>query len=316
LIDREPKRIGDTRFLLGGDKSRPGETVPRRLPQVFFDGEPLKITSTEQSGRRELGEWVGARDNRLAARVMVNRVWQHLIGRGIVASTNDFGAAGDPPTHPELLDYLAARLIEQNWSLKQVIREIVLSRTYRQSVEMSDDTLMRDQPNDLYTRAIPKRLQFEQIMDQSLAVAGVLELDPVEPEISINKWPQQRRKDKTYGGPRAIYCRHDDVAVGTFDGPDKELLTAERARSVTAPQALHFLNSEMVRNLSDVTAQRVQTLANTDEPAAIIETSYRLLFARPPSAQERKLGSEFLAAYGLKHYMHALFCTNEFLHLN
>ncbi len=195
----------------------------------------------------ELADWIGDPNNVLAARVMVNRIWQRLIGRGIVPTPNDFGTDGDPPTHPELLDYLALRLIEQNWSLKKVVREVAMSRVYRQSVDATPDSLEKDQANELYTRAIPKRLQYEQMMDQLLAVAGKLELGMVDPVPSISKWPQQRRKDKSYGGPRAIYCRSDDATAKTFDGPDSELLSAERARSVTAPQALHFLNSDMVR---------------------------------------------------------------------
>ncbi len=316
LIEREPKRIGDAHLSMGGDKSRPGELVPRRLPQVFFDGPPPRIAGAEQSGRLELANWIGDANNVLAARVIVNRIWQRLIGRGIVPTPNDFGTNGDPPTHPELLDYLASRLIEQNWSLKKVIREVVLSRVYRQSVEAASNSFDKDQTNEFYTRAIPKRLQYEQIMDQLLAVAGVLELGMVEPVPSINKWPQQRRKDKSYGGPRAIYCRSDDATAKTFDGPDTELLTAERARSVTAPQALHFLNGEMVRRLSEDTAKRIETISTDDQPATLIGTAYRILFARPPSDAEQQLGAEFITDHGFERYVHALMCTNEFIHLN
>lgn len=316
LIDREPKRIGDTHFLLGGDKSRRGELVPRRLPRVFFTDQPPTIRTKEQSGRLELANWVGNANNVLAARVMVNRIWQRLIGRGIVPTPNDFGTNGDPPTHAELLDYLASRLIEENWSLKAVIREVVLSRTYRQSVDSRDQSFERDQPNELYTRAIPKRLQYEQIMDHLMAVAGKLELGMVEPVGQINKWPRQRRKDKSYGGPRAIYCRDDSFASNTFDGPDPELLTVERARSVTAPQALHFLNSEMVRRLSEDTAKRIETIEPADHSAARIGVAYRLLFARPPNSAEQELGEQFISEYGLKRYIHTLMCTSEFIHLN
>lgn len=316
LIDREPKRIGDAHFLMGGDKSRPGELVPRRLPRLFFDGEPPRIVSTEQSGRLELANWVGSENNVLAARVIVNRIWQRLVGRGIVPTPNDFGTNGDPPTHPELLDYLASRLMQEKWSLKAVIREVALSRTYRQSAEARDDSFERDQANELYTRAIPKRLQYEQIMDQLLVVADKLELGMVEPVGQINKWPQQRRKDKSYGGPRAIYCRDDSFASNAFDGPDVELLTVERARSVTAPQALHFLNSEMVRRLSEDTAARIETIEPSADPPARIGLAYRLLFARPPTSAERELGEAFLSEHGLKRYIHTLMCTNEFIHLN
>ena len=316
LIEREPKRIGDTHFLLGGDSSRRGELVPRRLPKVFFTDEPPVIQSDQQSGRLELANWIGDENNTLAARVMVNRIWQRMVGRGIVPTPNDFGTNGDPPTHSELLDYLASRLIEQGWSLKSVIREVALSRTYRESVEARDDSVESDQANELYTRGIPKRLQYEQIMDQLLAVADKLEPGMVEPVAQINKWPQQRQRDKSYGGPRAIYCREDSSASNAFDGPDVELLSVERARSVTAPQALHFLNSEMVRRLSEDTAARIETNEPTEDSQAQIGLAYRLLFARPPTLAERELGATFISNHGLRRYVHTLMCTSEFIHLN
>ncbi len=316
LKDREPKRIGDTYLLLSGDKSRRGEQIARRLPEVFFPKKPPRITSSEQSGRLELAGWVAATDNALAARVIVNRIWLRLMGRGIVPTPNDFGTNGDAPTHPQLLDYLASRLIAENWSLKKIIREVALSRTYRQSVNPQQASLTADPTNALYTRAIPKRLQFEQIMDQLLAVAGKLELGMVEPVPAINKWPQQRRKDKSYGGPRAIYCRDSGQERVTFDGASTELLTVERARSVTAPQALHFLNSEMVRRLSEDTAQRIKTLEPQAAADRQIELAYQLMFARSPIAAERELGGAFLARHGLNRYIHVLMCASEFIHLN
>lgn len=316
LIEREPKRIGDTNLLLGGDQSRRGDVIPRRLPKVFFDDSPPVIETSQQSGRLELANWIGDKNNSLAARVIVNRVWQRLIGRGIVTTPNDFGTNGDAPTHPELLDYLASRLVEQQWSPKKVIREVALSRVYRQSVEPSGESLAKDQANELYTRAIPKRLQFEQIMDGLLAAAGKLELGMVEPVGQISKWPRQRRKDKSYGGPRAIYCRMDSPEQTTFDGPDSELLTVERARSVTAPQALHFLNGEMVRRLSEDTTDRIESINSNGNSTSKIETAYRILFARSPTTLERELGEKFANQHGWTRYIHTLMCTSEFIHLN
>ena len=316
VVDREPKHVGDTYFLLGGDKSRRGDIVRRRLPQVFFIGDAPGVGTEEQSGRLELANWVGSPDNVLAARVIVNRIWQWMIGRGIVTTPNDFGTNGDAPTHPELLNYLASRLIQEKWSLKAVIREVALSRVYRLSVEAGDEGLQRDQTNRLYTRAIPKRLQFEQIMDNLLSVAGKLELNMVDPVPSISKFPQQRRRDKSYGGPRAIYCRSDSPVKSTLDGPNPELLSPERARSVTAPQALLFLNSDMLRRLSEDTANRVESLTQEDQSDARIEMAYRILFSRPPTDDEQQLGVEFIDLQGLKQYIHTLMCTNEFIHLN
>ena len=316
LFDEDPKRIGDAYLLLGGDPSRRGELVPRRLPAVFFDERPPPIDSPRASGRLELANWVGDPDNPLSARVMANRIWLRLMGRGITSTPNDFGANGKAPTHPLLLDHLACRLIDSKGSVKTVVREIVLSRAYRQSATPREGVLARDPANVLHARAMPKRLSVEQIMDQLLALADVLERGMVKPVVSISKWPTLRRRDKTYGGPRAIYARLDTHYRDTFDGPNHELLLVERSRSVTAPQALFLLNGEMLRSLSATITKRIRTLTEKKDDADEIGTTYRLLFARPPSSAERKLGEDFIEKFGLLRYVHALSCSNEFIHLN
>ncbi len=315
IMDEKPNRIGPTHFLEGGDSSRRGKLIPRRLPRVFFAKEPSTIES-KKSGRLELANWIGDANNSLTARVMANRIWQRLIGYGIVRTPNDFGTNGEAPTHPQLLDYLATVMIKSNWSIKAVIREIVLSRTYQQSVVTTASTKSKDHANKLFTRAVPTRLQYEQIMDQLLSVAGRLESGMVQPVLKINKWPKHRRKDKTYGGPRAIYVRADDHLKRTFDGPNTELLMVRRARSVTAPQALYFLNSEMLRELSPITAQRIRKLSNSQKIAVLIQNAYRVLFTRLPVRKEQDLGAEFIGKYGFDRYVHALLCTNELIHLN
>ena len=316
VSDQESKRIGDTRFLIGGDRSRPGDLVPRRLPRVFFADEPPAIESTETSGRLELARWIGKPANPLAARVVVNRVWLRLLGRGIVATPNDFGKNGDPPTHPKLLDHLAGRLIVTGSSLKSVIRDVALSRTYRQSLQGRPESLKRDFDNRLLSRATAKRLQYEQIMDQLMAVAGRLDLNPVEPQRSPSKYPGRKRKDRTYGGPRTIYLRKDTVEAGTFDGANPELLVEQRAASVTAPQMMYFMNGAVVRDLCQATTQRVLQHTGNDENSAIVTTAYRLLFSRPPTAEELQLGLSFLEKQKVNDYIHALLSTNEFIYLN
>lgn len=316
VIDREEKHVGDTYFLLGGDRSRRGDIVSRKLPQVFFVGEPPRVGTETHSGRLELADWVGRSDNVLAARVIVNRLWQWTVGRGIVRTPNDFGTQGDIPTHPELLEYLATRLIEENWSLKAVIREITLSRVYRLSVEQSADIIAQDETNQYFSRGIPKRLQFEQIMDNLLAVAGKLELGEIAPVAHISKFPKQRRRDKSYGGPRTIYCRNDDPVLKVLDGPDPELLSPDRARSVTAPQALMFLNSDMVRRLAEDTAKRIESADPTKQKEQRIVTAYRILFSRTPTREELQPGLQFIENQGFRNYIHTLMCLNEFIHLN
>ncbi len=316
LFDEDPKRIGDTYLLLGGDPSRRGDLVRRRLPTVFFDERQPPIESKEASGRLELANWVGSPGNPLTARVMVNRIWLRLMGRGITPTPNDFGANGDPPTNPLLLDHLASRLVDSKGSVKTVVREIVLSRAYRQSVTPRDASLIQDPANAFHTRALPKRLTVEQIMDQLLALADALEPGMVKPVVSISKWPTQRRRDKTYGGPRSIYARLDTHYRNTFDGPNHELLVVERSRSVTAPQALLFLNSQMLRTLSATITKRIEKLAPSENDEDQVGTAYRLLYARPPTRAEHELGADFVSKHGLLRYVHALTLSTEFIHLN
>jgi hypothetical protein len=312
----EPKNIGHTHLLLGGDVSRRGDLIPRRLPKVFFQDEPELIEHENASGRLELANWVGDKRSPLSSRVMANRVWLRLMGKGIVPTPNDFGTNGDPPTHPELLDYLAQQLMDSDGSLKSLIQEIVLSRAYQQSAFASEMSREIDFANTLYSRATPKRLQMEQIMDQLLFVCGTLELGMVDPVPAINKMPSQRQRDKSYRGPRAIYCRNDTFFRDTFDAANVELLVTERERSVTAPQALHFLNSDMIPQISETSAKYIEHLADKSESMDKLDIAYRLYFGRPPTSTERELGQDFIEKHGFLRYAHTLLCTNEFIHLN
>ncbi len=314
LFDDEPKKIGDTYLLLGGDRDRRGDLVPRRLPQVFFEDEPPRIGSETTSGRLELARWLGDLDQPLLARVAVNRVWQRLVGRGIVPTPNDFGTNGDPPTHPRLLDHLATRFVESGGSTKAVVRKIALSRTYRLSVRADAATVQQDLENDWLARAHTRRLSFEPVMDSLLAHAGELDLAIPEPVDQIKHWPTRKRKDKSFGGPRALFVRDQGRESSTFDGPSTELIVVERARSVTAPQMMYLLNGEMVRNLAPKIAKRVESTATS--PDGRIDAAYRLLFARPAASEEVELGLAFVAEHGLDRYVHTLLLTNEFLYLH
>lgn len=318
IHDQEPRRIGDTRLLIGGDRSRPGDVVPRRLPTVFFEQEPPPIESTDTSGRLELANWIGDPKNPLAARVTVNRVWLRLTGRGIVPTANDFGVNGDPPTHPRLLDHLARRLIESGGSLKSVVRDVALSRTYRLSLRGSPDSVERDYENRWFSRANARRLQYEEILDQLLFVAGRLELEPVEPTRSPAQYAKRKRRDRSYGGPRTIYLRPDSSEAGTFDGANPELLVESRSESVTAPQMMYFMNGPLVRDLCQATTDRVRELAASrgDGNDAFVQTAYRAILSRPPTGTELSLGAEFLSEQKHDEYIHALLCCNEFLYLN
>ena len=175
---QEPR---DAKLLVRGEIDQPLETVRRGVPQVLSD-DPLNI-SPGSSGRLELAKWIGSEQNPLTARVMVNRIWMHLIGEGIVRSTEDFGETGNRPTHPELLDYLALRFIESGWSVKSVVREIVTSRVYRLSSAFDARSHTIDPDNELVWRATQRRLDAESIRDAMLCISG--ELQTKAPEASL-----------------------------------------------------------------------------------------------------------------------------------
>lgn len=178
---QDGKEISDARLLVRGEFDKPSTIVPRGVPQVLTD-EPIAIPR-DKSGRRELANWITDRDNPLTARVMVNRVWGHLMGRGIVDSMENFGSTGSAPTHPELLDYLAVQFMENNWSIKTLIREIVTSRIYRLDSEIDLANHEADPDNIWLWRHKPRRLDAEVLRDCMLAISG--NLDRSRPDKSL-----------------------------------------------------------------------------------------------------------------------------------
>ena len=166
---------GDARVLVRGEIDQAGRTVPRGFPQVLAD-RPLQLSS-QASGRLELARWIGSDKNSLTARVMVNRIWLHMIGQGLVTSTENYGVTGQPPSHPELLDYLALRFVESNWSVKSVVRDIALSRVYRMKSTYNKKYHEYDPDNALVWRANPRRLDAEAIRDAMLSISGEIEFE-------------------------------------------------------------------------------------------------------------------------------------------
>ena len=165
----------DARLLIRGEFDQPDQKVPRGLVQVLSK-RPLQIRGNA-SGRYELAKWMSDKDNPLTARVMVNRIWQHLLGAGLVRSPENFGATGQFPTHPELLDHLAIQFVNKGWSIKEMIRTICSSRTYRMSTEFDRDYFQRDPDNEMLWRANPKQLDAESLRDSMLFVSGQIELE-------------------------------------------------------------------------------------------------------------------------------------------
>jgi hypothetical protein len=176
MAARDSQQVEDCRIRIRGEPENYGDTVPRGVLRVI-EISNLPAISTSESGRRQLAGWLSSRENPLTARVFVNRVWQHLFGRGLVTTPDDFGVTGSTPSHPELLDHLATRFMESGWSIKQLIREIVLSRTYQLASSPSSEGLKRDPDNVLLWRMPLRRLEVEPFRDAILAVSGQLDRD-------------------------------------------------------------------------------------------------------------------------------------------
>jgi hypothetical protein len=293
----------NTKVAIRGDTSNPGEEAPRQFLTILSEGEPKPFS--RGSGRGELANAIASASNPLTARVMVNRIWKHHFGEGIVRSTSNFGQLGDRPSHPELLDYLALQFIKSGWSVKAMHREMILSAAYQMS--SAEDTGGKDPENRLFSRApVRERLDAEALHDSILAVAGTL--------------------DRTVGGPatpldgenlrRAIYATvsrsKPDRTMAIFDFPDPNATAEQRIVTVGPMQRLYFMNSSFVARQSTALAELLRKEAKDDQ--ARIRLGYEILFGRPATNKEIELGMEFLAQTpnAWPQYAQVLFGTAEF----
>ncbi len=292
-----------------GDPLQPARLVGPGVPSVLTDGKtPFDVQppwpGAKKSGRRlALAKWLTQPDNPLTARVMINRVWYHHFGRGIVDSLTNFGKLAATPTHPELLDYLATEFVgEQDWSLKQLHRMIMTSATYQQSSLADEDRLALDPDGSLLSRMPLRRLSAEELRDSMLAVSGTLntrqfgEPDPV----TVRKDGLVTVKPADGGGyRRSIYVLQRRTTVPTvletFDLPQMNPNCAERTSSTVAQQALYMLNNGRVLELSEALAARIAQAAGTDH-ARQIDQLFRTAISRPPTDAERELLLEQYAA--------------------
>jgi len=297
----EAKRIENVRVQQKGDPAKLGDLVPRKFLTVM--GEPALPPDTKASGRAQLADWILAEKTPLTARVMVNRIWQHHFGRGLVPTPNDFGKQGKPPTHPELLDYLAVKFRDGGWSIKAMHRLVLLSHTYRQSTARTAAALEHDPSNELFAGFPRRRLDAESIRDTLLALGGNLDLSPAgaHPFPPAKDWGYTQHKpfkDVYPSNHRSVYLmtqriqRHPYLAI--FDGADPSTSTPTRTTSTTPLQALWLLNDAFVHEQSQRIAGRI-TAKYADDSARIRHT-YELLYARPADADEVKLAQGFLAS--------------------
>jgi hypothetical protein len=274
-------------FIPKKQKQRP---VAPGFPTVLEDRDPVFAAPArpDTTGRRlTLARWIADAKNPLTARVLVNRIWQQHFGRGLVVNTSDFGTLSDPPSHPELLDYLSARFVQEGWSLKKLHKLIVTSRTYGQSSAPPDNALAlrKDPENKLLWRMNPRRLEAEQIRDAILAATGKLDLQTGGPSVRST---QPRR---------SIYTRMlrntRDPLLEAFDAPDGILSSPQRYVSTTPMQALLMMNSPVVWQHAQALASRLER-DRPGTPSGQIDLLYRLLLGRAPTGGEQQAALSFL----------------------
>ncbi|HXG10340.1 MAG TPA: DUF1553 domain-containing protein [Gemmataceae bacterium] len=293
----EEKEIEDTHVHIRGSVHTLGEKVPRGFLQVATYGTPPAIPAGE-SGRRQLGEWIASPQNPLTARVIVNRAWHWLFGAGLVRTTDNFGTTGEPPSHPELLDYLAVRFMEEGWSIKKLVRGLVLSRAYRLSSTADRENLTADPENRLLGRMNRRRLEAECIRDAMLAVSGQLDLTPGGPTFpasltsDFNYKPTDIRRRSVYV---PVFRNALPDLFEVFDFADPSMVTGRRNVTTVTPQALFLLNHPFVLEQARHAADRLLAERELDDEGRITR-AYRLALGRPPTEAERRIAREFLVA--------------------
>jgi cytochrome c553 len=306
---RDARVVADAAIRIRGEAEKHGSIVPRGfLSVVQFPGQP--VVNVHRSGRLELAEWLSNPRNPLVSRVVVNRMWHHLFGSGLVTTVDNFGVNGDVPSHPELLDYLAGRFIRDGWSINKLVRKIVLTRAYRLSSSAPTENEAVDPDNRLVWRHSPRRLDAEEIRDATLAAAGQLDLSrplgspamnlPVT-ELANNGEVARHLADV------AAASRHRSVylpllrgltpnSLAAFDFAEQGMVTGARDTTTVAPQALYLLNDPFVRAQSQALAQCLLQPAEMSD-ARRIDRAYRLALGRAAKPAETARAGEYLTQY-------------------
>jgi Protein of unknown function (DUF1553)/Protein of unknown function (DUF1549)/Planctomycete cytochrome C len=323
---QDAKQVRNVQVHVRGNAETLGPEAPRRFVEVLCTDQPAPFTTG--SGRKELAEAIASPTNPLTARVIVNRIWQQHFGRGLVRTPSNFGVLGERPTHPELLDYLAAKFIASGWSIKALHRDVVLSATYQQSsVDLTNpkseirNPKSVDPDNRLLWHYPRRRLEAEMWRDAMLSVSGQLDGAHGGPSIELAKEDNRRRT--LYG----FVSRHElDPFLRLFDFPDPNITSDMRPVTTVPLQQLFVLNDEFLIASARALADRVQDASADDEQR--IRAAYELLYSRPPSDAEIAIGKQYLAGSDQpagdeavkltrwERYAQALLAANEFMYLD
>jgi mono/diheme cytochrome c family protein len=305
-VIRDKQKLDTMRVHLRGNAENLGEEAPPRFLAILCEGEAKGFT--RGSGRLELAEAVASAKNPLTARVAVNRIWMHHFGQGLVRTPSNFGQLGDRPSHPELLDYLAARFVEQGWSMKALHREILLSRAYALATESAPRQEQVDPDNRLIWRANRRRLDAEALRDSLLWAGGTLDLTVGGAAARLT---DDNKRRTVYG---YISRKKLDGMLSLFDFPNPNNTSEQRMSTSVPVQRLFFLNSGLIGEQAKAFAARVKGVTD----AAKIADAYRLLYNRPPAKQELQLGMDFLrrGKDAWTQYAQVLLSANEFTFVN
>jgi len=321
--------LGDLHIRIRGEPNNLGAKVPRGFLEVIsFTGSKKVSVSATESGRLQLAEWVSHPNHPLTARVMANRVWQHLFGKGIVTTSDNFGIRGTKPSHPELLDYLAGRFVDNQWSVKKLIREIVTSKTYQQTAQAAAE---EDPNNTALQHQNLRPATAETIRDSILAIAGELDLEPrnsvVQPlgmfAITTTGVRHQSLGETEQLRQRSIYLPivrgAIPSALAIFDFPNPDLVTGERATTTVPVQALFMMNSPFVREMAETIGSQFNKSELSVED--IIQQLYQRILIREADANDISVGYKYVTrlmsngksqqeAIGL--FVQILFSSTEF----
>jgi hypothetical protein len=324
---RDLPKPRNLRVHIAGDHKRPGEPAPRGFPDIL-NGDHAPAIDDQSSGRLQLAQWLTSDQHPLTARVLVNRIWQSHFGRGLAATTDNFGKLGEAPTHPQLLDWLAADFIENGFSLKYLHRRILLSSTWQMSGDNNATAFARDSDNRLLWRINRRRLDAEPLRDAILASAGQLDLAlggtlfPAKPgDSAVDAYNKQLA---TYDHDRrSVYLPVIRSAVydmfQIFDFGDPSVVTTTRAETTVPTQSLFLMNSPFVRKQATQFASRFARAAPGDTDRQI-RLAYEIALSRPPTASELDRATQHISTSANKdesrrQFAQMLFCLNEFIYV-
>lgn len=318
-------RRGDA--YLVGEEVKPGFLASLPEGDITLGDAPLEAKTTRR--RVMLAQWLTSEKNPLTARVMVNRIWMHHFGRGLVNTPSNFGVNGELPSHLELLDWLASQFMQSGWSIKKMHRLMLLSKTYKQASTIRPDVMAKDPLNRFLWRMPLRRLEGEAVRDAILTVAGTLNPErggppvypPVDPSLRADtfqgmNWPEGEDSPKTWR--RSVYVKVKRSLLlpqlEVFDCPEITYTVEKRNITTTPLQALTLLNDPLILKQAGFFAERLQK-ERPNNPVGQIDRAYQLCLSRTPTAAELKLSQNFLKTRSLTEFCHSMLNLNEFVYV-